>query len=306
MGAEQWMRSALLSLAKNRAANRWAQRYGLRLGAQRFVAGETMESAIACVRDLNRQGLRVTLDHLGEFVADAAEANRLADDCIAALQAIHEAKADASLSVKLTQLGMDIRLDVCMDNMRRILDVAKACNLSVNIDMEDYPRCQQTLDIYRTLRKDYPLLSTVIQAYLYRSLDDVLQLSQEGAALRIVKGAYKEPPEVAFPDKADVDANYLKLVEAQLLGNGYTMIATHDEAIIAHVKSFIASHQIPKDKYEFQMLYGIRSNLQQQLVREGYPVRVYVPYGTDWYGYFMRRLAERPANVGFVLRGMFQ
>lgn len=302
---EELMRSVLLSLAKNRLANRWAERYGLRLGAQRFVAGETIESAIDCVQGLNRQGLRVTLDHLGEFVADAAEANKSADECIATLQAIHAVGADATLSLKMTQLGMDIGLDVCMNNMRRIVAVAKACNLSVNIDMEDFARCQQTLDIFEELRSDYSNLSTVIQAYLYRSMDDVLRLSNKGAAIRIVKGAYKESPDVAYPDKTDVDANYVKLLEAQLLSSGYTMIATHDEKIIAHAKAFIESHGISKDSYEFQMLYGIASNVQQQIVQQGYPMRVYVPYGTDWYGYFMRRLAERPANVGFVLRGMF-
>jgi len=303
---EELMRSVLLSLAKNRMANQWAQRYGLRLGAQRFVAGSTIESAIDCVKGLNLQGLRVTLDHLGEFVADAAEANKLADDCIAALQAIHAASADATLSLKMTQLGMDISVDVCVRNMRRILEAAKACNLAVNIDMEDFPRCQQTLAIFEELHSDYPNLSTVIQAYLYRSFEDVLRLGHQGAAIRIVKGAYKESSEVAYPEKADVDANYIKLMEAHLLSSGYTMIATHDEKIIRHAKSFIESHGILKDTYEFQMLYGIRSNVQQQLVQEGFPIRVYVPYGTDWYGYFMRRLAERPANVAFVLRGMFR
>lgn len=302
---EEFMRSVLLSMAKNQAANRWAQRYGLRLGAQRFVAGQTIESAIRTVLDLNTEGLRVTLDHLGEFVADEREANQSADECIATLEAIAQAGADSTLSVKMTQLGMDIGLDVCMNNMRRILDTAAKYGLSVNIDMEDFPRCQQTIDIFQELRKDYPNVSTVIQAYLYRSLDDVLSLGSQGAALRIVKGAYKEPSQVAYPDKADVDSNYVKLMEAQLLSDGYTMIATHDEKIIEHAKSFIRQHDIPKDKFEFQMLYGIRTNLQQDLVKQGYPVRVYVPYGTDWYGYFMRRLAERPANVAFVLKGMF-
>ncbi len=301
---EQMMRSVLLSMAKNRTANRMAQRYGLRFGANRFVAGETLESAIDTVRNLNRQGLKVTLDHLGEFVSDASEANKLADDCIDTVRAIHRANADATLSVKMTQLGMDIGLDVCMANMRRILGEANQYGISVNIDMEDFPRCQQTLDIFDALRQEYSNVSTVIQAYLYRSLEDVLRLGQQGAAIRIVKGAYKEPEEVAYPEKQDVDANYVKLMEAQLLSNGYTMIATHDEKIIDHAKTFVAAHNIPADKFEFQMLYGIRTNLQEQLVKEGYQVRVYVPYGTDWYGYFMRRLAERPANVGFVLRGV--
>jgi proline dehydrogenase len=303
---EQLMRSLFLSMAKNRAANRWAKRYGLRLGAQRFVAGETIESAIEAVRSLNQQGMTATLDHLGEFVHDEAEANEAADYCIRTLQAIHESGVQASLSLKMTQTGLDISRDLCMRNMRRILDTAKAYNLLVTIDMEDFSHCQITLDIFDELRKEYDNVGTVIQSYLYRSFEDVLRLSREGVHLRIVKGAYKEPPEVAYPDKADVDSNYIKLMEAQLLSPGFTAIATHDEKIIEHAKAFIAKHQIPKNKYEFQMLYGIRTNLQQQLVQEGYPVRIYVPYGNDWYGYFMRRLAERPANVGFVLRGMFR
>ncbi|GMA49523.1 proline dehydrogenase [Alicyclobacillus contaminans] len=303
---EQLMRSLLLSMAQNRAANRWAKRYGLRLGAQKFVAGETIEDAVATVRALNQQGIKVTLDHLGEFVNDEAEANESADYCIRTLEAIHEAGVDSSLSLKMTQMGLDISRDLCMKNMRRILDVAKQYDLLVTIDMEDYAHCQITLDILDELRQDYDNVGTVIQSYLYRSLEDVLRLGGQGVHLRIVKGAYKESPEVAFPDKADVDANYLKLMEAQLLSPGFAAIATHDERIIAQAKDFIQKHNIAKDKYEFQMLYGIKTSLQQQLVREGYPLRVYVPYGNDWYGYFMRRLAERPANVAFVLKGMFK
>lgn len=303
---EELMRSLLLSMAKSRTANEWAKKYGLRLGAQKFVAGESIESAIQTVRQLNQQGLTATLDHLGEFVADEREANDAADYCIRTLEAIHEAGVQASLSLKLTQVGLDIHRDLCMSNLRRILDCAKERGILVNIDMEDFSHCQVTIDIFDELRRDYDNVQSVIQAYLYRSLEDVVRLGQEGAMLRIVKGAYKEPASVAYPDKRDVDANYIKLIEAQLLSRGFTAIATHDERIIAHAKEFIAKHGIPKDKYEFQMLYGIRTNLQLQLAQEGYPMRVYVPYGNDWYGYFMRRLAERPANVSFVLRGMFK
>lgn len=303
---EELLRSIFLSMAKNKAANRWAKRYGLRLGAQKFVAGETIESAIETVRQLNQQGMTVTLDHLGEFVNDESEANEAADYCIRTLEAIHEAQVNASLSLKMTQTGLDISRDLCIKNMRRILDVAKSYHLMVTIDMEDFSHCQITLDILDELRKEYDNVGTVIQAYLYRSLEDVLRLGEDGAHLRIVKGAYKEPAEVAFPDKQDVDSNYIKLIEAQLLSNGFTAIATHDEKIIEQAKAFIAKHNIPKTRYEFQMLYGIRTNLQTQLTEEGYPMRVYVPYGNDWYGYFMRRLAERPANVGFVLKGMLR
>jgi proline dehydrogenase len=303
---EQLMRSLLLSMAKSRSANRWARKYGLRLGAQKFVAGETIESAIDTVKHLNAQGMAATLDHLGEFVGDEAEANESADYCIRTLEAIHESGVNATLSLKMTQMGLDIERDLCMRNMRRILDVASAYKISLNIDMEDYSHSQVTLDIFDELRSEYENVATVLQSYLYRSFEDILRLSQSAAPIRIVKGAYKEPEEVAFPDKADVDRNYIKMMEVHLLGDGFTSIATHDSKIIDHAKMFIQKHDLANDTYEFQMLYGIGTSIQTQLVSEGYPVRVYVPYGNDWYGYFMRRLAERPANVGFVLRGIFR
>ncbi len=303
---EQMMRSVLLSLAKNRSANRLAKRYGLHLGAQRFVAGETIDRAIATVRQLNSNGITATLDHLGEFVSDEREAVESTDFCLRTLDAIAVAGVQATLSVKMTQMGLDIRRDLCMHNMRRILSAAKDHGLRVNIDMEDFSRCQVTLNIFDQLRQDYDNVDTVLQAYLYRSFDDAVRLGTEGAHIRVVKGAYKEPASVAYPDKADVDANYVKMVESLLLGSGFVAIATHDEQIIERCKLFIGKHQLSSDKYEFQMLYGIRTDLQHRLVQEGYPLRIYVPYGNDWYGYFMRRLAERPANVGFVLRGMLR
>ncbi|WAH35802.1 proline dehydrogenase [Alicyclobacillus dauci] len=302
---EEALRSFFLQLAKNQSMNSWAKRYGLRFGANRFVAGETIESAIAAVQALNNAGMAVTLDHLGEFVADESEARDSADFCVRTLDAIHDAKAEASLSLKLTQIGLDISKELCLENMHMILDTAKKHDLWVNIDMEDFERCQVTLDIFSTLSQSYEKVQTVIQAYLYRSLDDVKALAEANVSIRLVKGAYKEPETVAFPDKADVDANYIKMLELHLPSAGLTSIATHDEHIIEHAKKFIAQHHISRDKYEFQMLFGIRNNLQQQLVDEGYPVRIYVPYGDDWYGYFMRRLAERPANVSFVVRGVF-
>ncbi|MDP9727557.1 proline dehydrogenase [Alicyclobacillus tolerans] len=303
---EELLRAFFQALAKNQSANRWAQRYGHKLGAQRFVAGEQITDAIRVVRELNMRHMTATLDHLGEFVADEKEARKAADDCLQALEAIHQHQVKSTLSLKMTQLGLDISRELCMENMRKILDKALLYGIVVNIDMEDSARCQVTLDIFEELLSEYPNVMTVLQAYLYRSMDDLLRLASKGASLRIVKGAYKEPESVAYPEKADVDANYIKMVEAHLLSPGLTAIATHDEAIIEHCKSFIERHQISKDKYEFQMLYGIRVNLQQQLSDEGHPLRIYVPYGDDWYGYFMRRLAERPANVGFVLKGMFR
>lgn len=303
---EQLMRSAFLSLAKNRSANRLAKRYGLHLGAQKFVAGETIDSAIDTVRQLNAQGMTATLDHLGEFVSDEQEAVESADFCVKTLDAIHASGVQASLSLKMTQMGLDIRRDLCVDNMRWILNTAQNYGLRVNIDMEDFARCQVTLDIFDELRQTFNNVDTVLQAYLYRSLDDAKRLGQEGARVRVVKGAYKEPASVAYPDKADVDRNFIQMTETLLQSPGFAAIGTHDDEIIEHCKLFIGKHQLAPDKYEFQMLYGIRADLQTRLVQEGYPLRVYVPYGNDWYGYFMRRLAERPANVSFVLRGMFK
>ncbi len=304
MNVEEALRSLLIGLSTSGAMNRWAKKYGLRFGASRFVAGESIDAAISVIRELASKGIAATLDHLGEFVSDEAEARESAKVCVDTIHAIRDAGSDATLSVKLTQLGLDIRRDLCMENMQMILEAAKDANVGVNIDMEDFARCQETLDIYRSLRRDFPFLQTVIQAYLYRSFDDVSALAAEGASIRIVKGAYKEPPEVAYPAKSDVDANYIKLLETHLLSPGLTSIATHDERIIDHAKAFIRRHAVPKSAYEFQMLYGIRTDLQQAIVDEGYPLRVYVPYGDDWYGYFMRRLAERPANVAFVLKGI--
>ncbi|MDQ0189034.1 proline dehydrogenase [Alicyclobacillus cycloheptanicus] len=301
---EAAMRSFFLHLAQNRTLSNLAKRYGLRYGAQRFVAGETIDSAIETVRKMNQSGMAVTLDHLGEFVEDERDARASADFCLRTLEAIHNSGVNASLSVKMTQLGLDIREDLCKAHMVEILDYAARHDIWVNIDMEDFSHCQITLDLFREFAASYDKVQTVIQAYLYRSEKDVEELAQMGANIRIVKGAYKEPPTVAYPEKSDVDANYKRLLDIHLPSPGLTSIATHDEQMIDHAKQVIQQHGLSEGQYEFQMLYGIRTDLQEKLVREGYPVRIYVPYGDDWYGYFMRRLAERPANVGFVLRGI--
>ncbi|WP_026174221.1 proline dehydrogenase family protein [Effusibacillus pohliae] len=304
---EQLMRNTLLFLSKNRTANRAAKKYGLRFGASRFVAGETIDSAIAVVRELNAQGIVATLDHLGEFVFSREEAIESADYCIRTLDAIHRAGVRSNLSLKLTQLGLDISKELCMDNMRRILDRAKQYDNFVRIDMEDYAHNEVTIEIFKELRREYgATVGLVIQAYLYKSEADLDDLDQFKPNLRLVKGAYKESPEVAFPNKEDVDRNFIKLIEKHLLYGNYAAIATHDEKVIEHVKRFVKQHNIPNSQFEFQMLYGIRVQLQQQLANEGYTMRVYVPYGNDWYGYFMRRLAERPANVAFVLKSMLK
>ncbi|MBR8659997.1 MULTISPECIES: proline dehydrogenase family protein [unclassified Brevibacillus] len=303
---EQLMKDFFLFLSKNKTLNAAAKKWGLRFGASRVVAGETIAEAIKTVRQLNQKGLVCTLDHLGEFVYSVEEANESADYCIKTLEAIHQSGVDCNLSLKMTQLGLDISRDLCMNNMRRILDAAKKNgNIFVRIDMEDYAHNEVTLEILDELLKDYDNVGTVIQAYLYKSSEDVEKLKEKKVNLRLVKGAYKESPEVAFPNKADVDENYKKIIKQHLLNGCYAAIATHDDNIIAYVKQLEKEYNIPRTQFEFQMLYGIRPQSQIELAREGYTMRVYVPYGNDWYGYFMRRLAERPANVAFVIKGLF-
>ncbi|MED0677469.1 proline dehydrogenase [Aneurinibacillus thermoaerophilus] len=299
---ETAMKNFFLFLSQNKPLNQAAKKWGLRFGASRFVAGETIREAINKVRDLNNKGLVCTLDHLGEFVFSREEAIEAADYCVKTLEAIHEAGVDSNLSLKLTQIGLDIDLDLCRRNMHRILYTAKKYGNFVRIDMEDYGHCQQTLDLLKELRQEYDNVGTVIQAYLYRTEKDIEDL--KGVSLRLVKGAYKESPEVAYPDKKDVDENYKKIIKKHLLNGSYTAIASHDDQIISYTKQLVKEYNIPRDQFEFQMLYGIRTQSQIELAREGYKMRVYVPYGNDWYGYFMRRLAERPANVAFVLKGM--
>jgi proline dehydrogenase len=303
---EALMRNMFQALSKSRYANRMAKKYGLQFGASRFVAGETIDKAIHAVRELNVQGRMATMDHLGEFVHTSEEADESVDMCVKTLDGIARAGVQSNLSLKMTSLGLDISRELCMDNMRFILDHARRYGNFVRIDMEDYSHCQASLDIYRELRQEYDNVGIVIQAYLFRSEQDVRDLSDLHANLRLVKGAYKEAAEVAFPVKKDVDNNFLKLSKLHLIQGGYTAIATHDTSIVNDMKDFIKELNIPHDQFEFQMLYGICTELQKQLVDEGYRVRVYVPFGMDWFGYFMRRLAERPANVWFVLKNMFK
>ncbi|MED1782737.1 proline dehydrogenase [Brevibacillus fortis] len=303
---EQAMKDFFLFLSKNKTLNSAAKKWGLRFGASRFVSGQTIAEAINAVRKLNQQGLVCTLDHLGEFVFSVEEANESADYCIKTLEAIHQSGVDCNLSLKMTSLGLDISRELCMENMRRILDSAKKNgSIFVRIDMEDYAHNQVTMEILNELLQEYDNVGTVIQAYLYKAADDIDSLKDKKVNFRLVKGAYKESPEVAYPNKPDVDENYKKIIKQHLLNGGYAAVATHDDNIIDFVKKLEKEHNIPRTQFEFQMLYGIRTQSQIDLAREGYKMRVYVPYGNDWYGYFMRRLAESPANVKFVLKGMF-
>ncbi|MBX6395231.1 MAG: proline dehydrogenase family protein [Alicyclobacillaceae bacterium] len=301
---EQWMRQGFQWLAGSPTANRWARRWGLRFGASRFVAGETLDEALDAVRELNRQGLEVTLDHLGESVKEVDEARAAARACLDTLDGIARTGVRSHLSVKLTQLGLDIDPSFAQEHMVHILERAGQVGTFVRIDMEDSGHLPATLDLFKRLRKTYDYVGIVIQAYLYRSEGDLRELEKLGANVRLVKGAYREPPSVAFPNKRDVDENLKKLIDMHLQSGCYTAVASHDPNILAHTRQRVEQWSVPRDRFEFQMLYGIRPDLQRKLVEDGYRVRVYVPYGTDWFAYFMRRLAERPANVWFVLKNL--
>ncbi len=293
-------------LSRNKMMTKLAKKYGLRFGAARFVAGNTIDVAKDVIKQLNNKGLDVTLDYLGEFIIDENEAEETANHCIKAIEIIGNERLKSQVSIKLTSMGLDISEEVVLSNMCRILAKAKKHGVFITIDMEDYSRCEKTLKIFKKLRSEYDNVGTVLQAYLYRTVEDVEDLGTYQANLRLVKGAYKESADVAFPDKKDVDMNFKKIIKMHLLNGHYTAIATHDDQIIEYTKQIVNKYSIPKTQFEFQMLYGIRPEKQLEIVNEEYKMRVYVPYGTDWYGYFMRRMAERPANVAFVIKGMIK
>ena len=304
------LRSAFIALSQNRPLRRFCERsrMGSKLSA-RFVAGMEIEDALRVAASVNAQGIHVTLDSLGESVTSAAEAERAADIYHTLLDEIAARKLDANISVKLTQMGLTLDPKIAEGIATSLAEHAKATNNFLRIDMEDSPLTQVTLDIVRRLHAREDLrgaIGIVIQAYLYRSEKDIEHLIADGIRVRLCKGAYKEPAEVAFPRKADVDANYVKLSGRLLESGVYHGLATHDESMIAAAKSYATQHGIAPERFEFQMLYGVRRDLQRQLVAEGYNVRVYIPFGREWYPYFMRRLAERPANVIFIAKNMLR
>jgi len=270
--------------------------------ASRFVAGETVEEAITALRDLNGSSLSASLDLLGESVLHAEEAQRACKTYLEVLERIHTAKANANVSVKLTQMGLDIDEQLCLGNMRAIIGKAMQYDSFVRIDMEQSSYTARTLQLFTDVF--YPefgnAVGVVLQSYLRRTAADVDAMIGLGARVRLCKGAYKEPDDVAFPEKRDVDANYIACMERLLERGNYPGIATHDARIIDHAKAFTKKKAIPAERFEFQMLYGVRRDLQYRLRREGYNMRVYVPFGTHWYPYLMRRLAERPANIAFI------
>src|SRR3989442_6157615 len=271
--------------------------------ASRFVAGETVEAAVAALTQLNAAGIRASLDLLGESVAGAAEARAARDTYLEALDRIRRAGADANVSVKPTQMGLAIDERLCVENLRAIIAQARDDRSFVRIDMEQSEYTERTLQLFR--EKFHPefgnAVGVVLQSYLRRTERDVADMIARGARVRVCKGAYKEPPEVAFPAKRDVDANYIRCMEQLLERGTYPGIATHDVRIIAHAKVFARRQGIAPARFEFQMLYGVRRDLQHALRREGWNVRVYVPFGEQWNPYLMRRLAERPANIAFLL-----
>lgn len=304
------LRSAFIALSHNRSLRRFAEHssFGGKLSS-RFVAGLEIEDALRVCSQVNQQGMHVTLDSLGESVTNAEEAHRAADIYHRLLDQIAARKLDSNISVKLTQMGLTQDPALAEEIALNLAQHACATNNFVRIDMEDSALTQVTLDIVRRINARHELqgsIGIVIQSYLYRSQADIEQLIADGIRVRLCKGAYKEPAEFAFPKKSDVDANYIKLENLLLQSPIYHGLATHDEKMIAAAKNFAAQRGIDRSRFEFQMLFGVRRDLQRKLVAEGYNVRVYIPFGREWYPYFMRRLAERPANVFFIAKNMLR
>lgn len=300
-------RKVVLSIAANRLVTRTALKFGMKLGASRFVAGTTLEQALDVVKDLNRRGIIATLDRLGEGVYEEHVAREMCQAYLDLLDGIARTGVNSNVSLKPTQMGLSFDRTLAEEILLAIARKAKETNNFVRIDMEDTPYTDATLEIYHALRKaGYDNVGTVIQSYLYRSDKDIEELGKVNANLRIVKGAYKEPPEHAYPRKQDVDEAFKRIVRVRLLGGFYTGVATHDEVIVNWTKQLVREHGIDRNLFEFQMLYGVRMSWQEELAREGYKVRCYVPYGEMWYPYFSRRIAERPGNLWFVLKNMIK
>jgi proline dehydrogenase len=316
------LRSILLYLSNARWARRVIVSWNLsRSVARRFVAGETLDQAIQAVRNLNAAEMNATLDHLGESVTTQAEAVKSADDYLAIIARICESGIRSNASLKLSQLGLNVSYELCLENVRRVARHAAGCGLFIRIDMEDTSTVDRTIALWRTLRSEGLVnVGLVFQSYLYRTEKDMGAVLAEGCRIRLCKGAYKEPADLAFPRKKDVDASYDRLVRLMIDAaraasetvspDGrvppVTAVASHDEKRLTAARAYAEEVGLPKQALEFQMLHGIRADLQRQLAAAGYPVRIYVPYGTEWYPYFMRRLAERPANVWFFVSNFFR
>jgi proline dehydrogenase len=300
------LRDALIYLSGNRLARSVATHApGARTMARRFVAGETVDDGIAAARNLNRQGMKVSLDYLGESVRSRDEATAAASMYMRLIERIATDKLDANVSMKLTQMGQDIDTGFLHDNVKRVLDLARSHDMFVRFDMESSRYTQRTLEFFRQLWDEgYRNIGVVLQSYLYRSEKDVSEMNALGARVRLCKGAYQESADVAFPEKRQVDANFLKLMRLLITDGNYPGIATHDEAIIRATIACVQETRTDPSRFEFQMLYGVRRDLQHELRSQGYNLRVYVPYGEAWYPYLMRRMAERPANLLFIVNAV--
>ncbi len=304
------LRSLFIGLSENHSLRHFAETspMGLRFSS-RFVAGTQVQDVIRATETVNSWGASVSIDNLGENVTNADESKQSAELYHRLLDEIHSRKLNANISLKLTHMGFDVDEEMAFRLVTELVSHAVQINNFVRVDMEGSPYTQRTLDFVRQLHREpghAGKVGTVIQSYLFRSEKDVNDLLSEGIRIRLCKGAYKEPPQIAFPKKADVDGNYVQLAKTLIKSGVYHGLATHDERIIEEIKQFARSEQISPSKYEFQMLHGVRRDLQQKLVRDGYNMRVYIPFGTEWYPYFMRRLAERPANVFFIAKNMLR
>jgi proline dehydrogenase len=294
-------------LSRSASLKRFASKYGMRPNgfARRFIAGESVEEAIEVARTLQGRGFHLALDYLGESVSTVAKATAAAREYIRLIDVIEAAGIERNISLKLTQLGMAIDRATCVDNLRRILDPASRHQFFVRVDMENSPYTETTIQVFETLWKlEFRNIGLALQSSLFRTEQDVRRMNELGVRVRLVKGAYKEPSSVAFQQKTDVDAAYVRQMRLLLDHGVYPAIATHDPAIIGEARTYATERGITSDKFEFQMLYGVRRDLQNELVAAGYRVRVYVPFGKEWFPYFMRRLGERPANVMFVIRAI--
>ena len=296
------------ALSRSGTLKRLASRYGLATSdsfASRFIAGETVEAVIDVSRRLESQGLLVTLDHLGERVRTLEESTAATEEYVRLIDVIVRAGIERNISLKLTQLGIDVDRATCVDNLRRILEPAARHGFFIRLDMENSPYAERTIEIFETLwQYEYRNVGVALQSYLHRTEADLRRMNELGARVRLVKGAYKEPSSAALQHKADLDRAFVRLAHLLLTSGTYPAVATHDPEIIEEVCAYATRRGVPKDQFEFQMLYGIRRDLQAALVTAGYRVRIYVPFGCEWFPYFMRRLGERPANVGFVLKAL--
>nr|WP_068130741.1 proline dehydrogenase family protein [Nosocomiicoccus ampullae] len=298
------LRDFFIGLSQIKPVNDATKKMGLRFGAQHVVGGTKTNDTVEKIRQLNQKGFSITVDNLGEFIEDRAQAEIEKNLILDMIDAIHKNHLDAHFSVKLTQLGLNLGDDFILQNMREIMEAAKkADNMFVNIDMENYASKEKTFFVLDELLKDYDNVGTVLQAYLFDSMEDAEKYKDNRT--RLVKGAYKEDPSIAYQSKNDIDNNYFELIKYHLThGKGFTSIATHDHNIINRVIDFVEANDISHDSFEFQMLYGFRNDYQLELVEEGYNMTVYVPYGNDWYAYFMRRLAERPQNLNLLVKSV--